>query len=87
MPKVGIQAVRKDALVLAAIAEVGAVGSLDVTVAGIARRAGVSSALAHHYFGSKDDILLAAMTAGSNCPGSKQASMTACRRSRGVSQL
>ncbi|MGX1098574.1 transcriptional regulator BetI [Amorphus sp. MBR-141] len=61
MPKVGIQAVRKDALVLAAIAEVGAVGSLDVTVAGIARRAGVSSALAHHYFGSKDDILLAAM--------------------------
>jgi TetR/AcrR family transcriptional repressor of bet genes len=56
-----MEAVRKDALVKAAIAEVGAVGSLDVTVAGIARRAGVSAALAHHYFGSKDAILLAAM--------------------------
>jgi TetR/AcrR family transcriptional repressor of bet genes len=36
-------------------------GSLDVTVSQIAVRAGVSSALAHHYFGSKDQILLAAM--------------------------
>lgn len=61
MPKVGMEPVRKDALVKAAIAEIGAVGSLDVTVAGIARRAGVSAALAHHYFGSKDSILLAAM--------------------------
>lgn len=61
MPKVGMEAVRKEALVQATIAEVGAIGSLDVTVAGIARRAGVSPALAHHYFGSKDAIFLAAM--------------------------
>jgi TetR/AcrR family transcriptional repressor of bet genes len=32
-----------------------------VTVAQIARRAGVSSALAHHYFGSKEAIFVAAM--------------------------
>lgn len=36
-------------------------GSLDVTVAQIARRAGVSPALAHHYFGAKDDLILATM--------------------------
>ncbi|MEW5422830.1 transcriptional regulator BetI [Amorphus sp. 3PC139-8] len=61
MPKVGVEAVRKDALVRAAIGAIGEVGSLDVTVAAIARRAGVSAALAHHYFGSKDTLFLAAM--------------------------
>ncbi|XWN29681.1 MAG: transcriptional regulator BetI [Devosia sp.] len=49
------------ALVNAAIREIGQAGTLDVTVGQIARRAGVSSALAHHYFGSKDEIFLAAM--------------------------
>lgn len=61
MQKTGIAATRKQALILAAIAEVGQAGSLDVTVSQIAARAGVSSALAHHYFGSKDQIFLAAM--------------------------
>ena len=36
-------------------------GTLDVTVAQIARAAGMSPALAHHYFGSKDQMFLAAM--------------------------
>lgn len=61
MPKIGMMALRKDALVNATIAEIGRLGSLDVTVSQIARTAGVSSALAHHYFGSKDDLFLAAM--------------------------
>ncbi|RAI03046.1 transcriptional regulator BetI [Acuticoccus sediminis] len=61
MPKIGMEPVRRDALIRAAIVEVGAMGSLDVTVSRIARRAGVSPALAHHYFGSKEQILLAAM--------------------------
>lgn len=61
MPKTGMQPVRRDALVRATIAEIGRMGTLDVTVAQIARRAGMSSALAHHYFGSKDQIFLAAM--------------------------
>jgi TetR/AcrR family transcriptional repressor of bet genes len=52
---------RRAALVDALIHEVGAAGTLDVTVARIARRAGMSPALAHHYFGSKDRMLLAAM--------------------------
>lgn len=45
----------------AAIAEIAATGSLDVTVSAIAKRAGVSAALAHHYFGSKEQIFLHAM--------------------------
>ena len=61
MPKIGMEPVRRAALVQAAIEEIGARGSLDVTVSRIAGRAGVSSALAHHYFGSKDRILTAAM--------------------------
>ncbi len=61
MPKVGMEPIRREALVKATIAEVGSVGSLDVTVSQIARRAGMSSALAHHYFGGKEQIFLAAM--------------------------
>jgi TetR/AcrR family transcriptional repressor of bet genes len=56
-----MEPIRRDALVTAAIAEIGAAGSLDVTVGQIARRAGMSSALAHHYFGGKAQIFLAAM--------------------------
>ena len=61
MPKLGMEPIRREALVKATIAEIGEVGTLDVSVAQIARRAGMSSALAHHYFGGKDQILVAAM--------------------------
>lgn len=61
MPKVGMEPIRKAALVKATIVEIGRAGSLDVTVSQIAKRAGMSSALAHHYFGSKEDMFLAAM--------------------------
>jgi TetR/AcrR family transcriptional repressor of bet genes len=59
----GTEAARRDELVQAAIHEIGAAGSLDVTVGQIARRAGVSPALAFHYFGGKDRLFLAAMRA------------------------
>ena len=61
MPKVGMEPIRKAALVNATIAEIGRTGSLDVTVSQIAKRAGMSSALAHHYFGGKEAMFLAAM--------------------------
>lgn len=61
MPKLGMEPIRKEALVKATIVEIGRAGSLDVTVSQIAKRAGMSSALAHHYFGSKEDMFLAAM--------------------------
>lgn len=61
MPKIGMEPIRRAALVKATITEIGRVGSLDVTVSQIAKRAGMSSGLAHHYFGSKEQIFLAAM--------------------------
>lgn len=61
MPKLGMEPLRRKALIDAAIGAIGERGSLDVTMAEIARRAGVSSALAHHYFGAKDDLLHATM--------------------------
>jgi TetR/AcrR family transcriptional repressor of bet genes len=61
MPKIGMEPIRRSALVQATIAEIGKAGSLDVTVGQIAKRAGMSTALAHHYFGGKDQIFLAAM--------------------------
>jgi TetR/AcrR family transcriptional regulator, transcriptional repressor of bet genes len=61
MPKLGMEPIRKAALVNATIAEIGRTGSLDVTVSQIAKRAGMSSALAHHYFGGKEAMFLAAM--------------------------
>ena len=61
MPKLGMEPIRRAALVKATIDEIGAVGNLDVTVSAIAKRAGMSSALAHHYFGGKEQIFLAAM--------------------------
>jgi len=61
VPKLGMEPIRRDALVKATISEIGRAGSLDVTVAQIAKRAGMSSGLAHHYFGGKDQIFIAAM--------------------------
>ncbi|MEP2639635.1 transcriptional regulator BetI [Roseobacter sp.] len=61
MPKIGMEPIRRTALVEATIIELSLKGSLDVTVGQIAKRAGMSTALAHHYFGGKDQILLAAM--------------------------
>jgi len=61
MPKIGMEPIRRSALVEATIHEIGLQGTLDVTVSQIARRAGMSSALAHHYFGSKEQMFVAAM--------------------------
>ncbi|WP_322865634.1 choline-responsive transcriptional repressor BetI [Aquicoccus sp. G2-2] len=61
MPKLGMEPIRREALVKATLAEIGSHGTLDVTVSQIARRAGMSSALAHHYFGSKERLFVATM--------------------------
>jgi TetR/AcrR family transcriptional repressor of bet genes len=61
MPKIGMRSLRKKALIDAAILAIGERGSLEVTMSEIAGRAGVSSALAHHYFGAKEDLLQATM--------------------------
>lgn len=61
MPRIGIETARKRALIDATISAIGQRGSLDVTMSEIAGRAGVSSALAHHYFGAKQELLEATM--------------------------
>ena len=58
MPKVGMEPVRRKALVDAAMRVIGDQGSLTVTMSEIAKQAGVSPALAHHYFGSKEQLLI-----------------------------
>ncbi|MBD8892246.1 transcriptional regulator BetI [Roseibium litorale] len=61
MPKVGIEVIRRKSLIEATVDAIHERGFCDVTVAQIAKRAGVSPALAHHYFGSKDQLLAATM--------------------------
>ena len=61
MRKRARQTTRKTELINAAIQTIARSGTLDVTVADIARQAGMSPALAHHYFGSKDQMFLSAM--------------------------
>jgi TetR/AcrR family transcriptional regulator, transcriptional repressor of bet genes len=61
MPRIGMEPVRRKALISAAIDAIHENGMGQVTMGEIARRAGVSAALAHHYFGGKDQLLLATM--------------------------
>lgn len=61
MARTSAEPLRRAEIVKATIQEIGASGTLEVTVAQIARRAGVSPALAHHYFGSKEAIFVSAM--------------------------
>jgi len=63
MPKIGMEPIRRKALTDAAIEAIGARGSMDVTMSDIAGRAGVSPALAHHYFGSKESLITASVRA------------------------
>ncbi|AJD40419.1 transcriptional regulator BetI [Rhizobium sp. SEMIA 4085] len=58
MPKIGMEPLRRKALVDAALRVIADRGSLSVTMSDIARQAGVSPALAHHYFGSKEQLLI-----------------------------
>lgn len=61
MPKLGMEPIRRRSLVLATISAIHARGTMDVTMREIAARAGVSLGLAHHYFDSKNALMIAAM--------------------------
>jgi TetR/AcrR family transcriptional regulator, transcriptional repressor of bet genes len=61
MPKLGMGPIRRKQLVEAAIAVIHEQGFANATVARIARQAGISSGMVHHYFDSKDDLLFATM--------------------------
>ena len=61
MPRIGAEPERRKALIHAAIEMIGEQGSLDVSVKDIAKQAGMSSALAFHYFGDKGEIIVETM--------------------------
>ncbi|MCB8840832.1 transcriptional regulator BetI [Aurantimonas sp. VKM B-3413] len=56
-----VETARRETLIAAAVSAIEEAGTLEVTMAEIAARAAVSPALIHHYFGTKDDLLIAAM--------------------------
>ena len=61
MPKLGMEPIRRTALLDATIAEVGKAGTLDIIISQIANCHGMSSRLAHLYFVAKEKIFIAAM--------------------------
>lgn len=61
MPKLGMEPIRRKALIEATIRAIHSEGYCKVTIHAIAREAGVSTGLAHHYFGSKEHLLAATM--------------------------
>lgn len=61
MPKLGMGPVRRRQLVDAAIAVIHDEGFTRATVARIAKRAGVSTGIVHHYFTDKDALLTETM--------------------------
>lgn len=61
MPKLGMAPIRRKQLVEAAIAAIHEHGFANATVARIARRAGISAGMVHHYFEDKDELLVATM--------------------------
>ena len=61
MPKIGMRPIRREALITATIEALAEDGGLDARVSDIARKAGVSTGLAHHYFGSKEELFVETM--------------------------
>ena len=61
MPKVGMKPVRRAQLIAAAISSIHEYGLADATLARIARKAGVSTGIIHHYFDDKNDLIFETM--------------------------
>ncbi len=61
MPKMGMKPVRRGQLIGATIQTIGELGFADASVIKIAKRAGVSPGIVHHYFADKNALLEAAM--------------------------
>lgn len=61
VPKVGMEPIRRRQLIQATIASIHEYGFADTTIARIARSAGVSTGIVHHYFQGKADLLEATM--------------------------
>ena len=65
MPKLGMEVVRRTAVIRAAQECIAEVGFENTTMVGIAGRAGCSTGTVNHYFKNKEDVLVSAMRAAS----------------------
>ncbi len=63
---------RKSAILAAALRVIIDVGLTDMTIALVAEQAGVSTALVHYHFSSKDDLILAAVVTASEADKTRQ---------------
>jgi len=61
MPKLGMGPVRRRQLIDATIGAIHEYGLADTTVTRIAKKAGVSPGIVHHYFADKDELLFETM--------------------------
>jgi len=61
MPKLGMGPVRRRQLIDATIGSIHEYGLADATVTRIAKKAGVSPGIVHHYFADKDELLFETM--------------------------
>lgn len=61
MPKVGMQPIRRRQLINATMVAIHKHGFADATMQRIAREAGLSAPIIHHYFRNKDDLFAATM--------------------------
>lgn len=70
---------RKSSILAAALRVIIDVGLTDMTIALVAEQAGVSTALVHYHFSSKDDLILAAVLAASTVDKARQQQVAAGR--------
>ena len=61
MPKVGMQPIRREQLIRAAVTTIDQIGLSDTTIAQVAGAAGLSSGIVSHYFGDKSGLISATM--------------------------
>lgn len=61
VPKIGMEPIRRKQLIQATIASIHEFGFADTTISRIAKTAGVSTGIVHHYFQGKADLLEATM--------------------------
>lgn len=61
MPKVGMYPIRRRQLIEATLKTIHTYGIAETTMQRIAKQAGLSASIIHHYFRNKDDLLAATM--------------------------
>ena len=75
MPKVGMEPIRRAAVIRAAQECIAEAGFENTTMVAIARRAHCSTGTVNHYFKNKEDVLVSAIRAASWSVGQRMRSV------------